>query len=393
MNRPAGRALLGLSAAAFALAAPVEAQDRDHIVGVSGVFQGYSLAPELGAEAANLLLTPLAYTGEFLNGQFRIDAYGAWGLGQVERGGTAYELNGLLDTRVRFSYRVGPWGVVTMGVSLPTGKETLNSEESVVASVLSTDLLGFRESTWGQGGALTPGFAAATSAGSWNLGAAISYRATREYEPTTQQEVVYQPGNEFRIRAGADRNIGESGRLALGAAVHNYDTDQLDGRNLYQAGYRLRGDASYSWRSGRSTWSVYAADIWRSQGEAIYRLDLQDDPAAPADSTITETVGSQNLLLVGVSGVVPVSTRNRIRPQASFRMQTVEQLETIVQDQNRVGTGSGWLINLGGDFPLRWGTTDFFPKVIGSWGRMKDPQQTSRTFWGGELSLTVRWGR
>jgi len=383
---PFGAALL----TGLVLASPVLGQQPEHTIGLGGYYQGFSMAPELGADAASLLLTPVAYSGRFFNA-LTLDVYAAWGLGQVERAGVAYEINALVDTRVRANYAVGPWGVATLGVSLPTGKETLTSEEAVVASVLSTDLLGFRESTWGQGGAVTPGFAAATMAGSWNLGGAVSYRATRQYEPTSEQAVQYQPGNEFRARVAADRNIGEGGKLTLGASYHNYDTDQLDGSNLYQAGVRARGDVSYTFRSGQSTWSVYAADIWRDQGEAIFSIPLEN--GAAGDSTLTETVGSQNMLIVGVSGFVPVRRGRRIRPQASLRIQTVENVVGTTTSTGSIGTGSGWLGSIGGDFPLRWGGTDFFPRVMGSYGSMRDATQTGQSLWGGEISLTVRWGR
>jgi len=148
-------------------------------VGVGVYFQGYTFDEALGARVANLTLIPVAASlpvGERLT----LDLYSAYAHGSVEREGLTYTLTGPVDTRIRASYQVAPWAVVSAAVTLPTGNASHDAEESVVAAVLSTDILGFREASWGTGSAVTTGFATAYQAGAWGIGLGASYRLSGE---------------------------------------------------------------------------------------------------------------------------------------------------------------------------------------------------------------------
>ena len=126
-------------------AAPLRAQAT---VGVSVDYMGYSFDDGLGASAAQLFMIPLAVRIP-VNDAFSLDLYSAWAQGKVERDDVAFNLQGVVDTRIKVSYQATPWALLGLGVSLPTGNSTHDGEEAVVASVLATDLLGFREATWG----------------------------------------------------------------------------------------------------------------------------------------------------------------------------------------------------------------------------------------------------
>jgi hypothetical protein len=373
------RRSVAFGALSLALLVPLQlsAQENLHAFGTGAQFQSFTFDEALGAKVANLLMIPMAYTVP-MGERVGLDFFGAYAFGAVEKAGVNYELTGFVDTRVRATLKMSDWAVLTASVTAPTGHATHNDEEAVVASVLSTDMLGFREANWGTGAAVTTGFAAATQAGDWGIGFGASYSLSNGFEPTEGVSQTYTPGDEIRVRVGLDRNFGEGGKFTAGFTFQNYAEDEYAEKNLFQAGNRLRGDMSLAFRSGRSTWALYAVNVYRDQGDAF--LDLVDAQGAVVGDT-TVTVGWQNLLVAGLNGSVPMGTTFRIRPSLDFRYQAREQTD-----------GEGFLAGGGFDIPLRlFGGMDFFPRVRGSFGQMTAPDGESYTFWGVEGGVTLRW--
>ncbi len=202
------------------------AQTNPQSLGVSAVFQGYDFDNDLGVDGAQLLMIPIAYRLPAGN-KFSAELFAAWAEGRVQRDGRVSVLNGLVDTRLHFSYMASPWAILTLGLNLPTGNVTHDSEEAVVASVLSSDILGFRESNWGTGTYVTTGVATAHRVGSWGLGLGVSYRAADEFEPRSDTSLAYSPGNELRIRVGLDRNVGETGKFTAGVTLQSFASDEF----------------------------------------------------------------------------------------------------------------------------------------------------------------------
>ncbi len=371
--------LTGLSAAML-LVMPGEADGRQTTgtaAGTGPYFQGYNLHQELGVESANLLLLPAAF--EIQAGErTRLDFYGAWARGQVESDGQAFQLNGPVDTRVRARVRALPWALITVTANLPTGKESHTTEEAVVSSALATEMLAFREASWGMGAGLTTGVATAWSAGGWGVGLGTSYRISGEFEPEADSELVYGPGDELRLRFALDRNVGETGKVTLGTTMQRFDSDEIDGRNLFQAGNRIRLDAAYAFGVGRTTWSFYGANLWRERG------DVTLDVTGPGGDVVGDTTfhtGTQNIVVLGANGSVPLTGTYRVRPSMELRVQDRE-----------AGPGSGWLVGAGGDVPVRvLGSYDLFPRAVLRVGEMEGPEGVRRRIWGGDLGLTLRW--
>ncbi len=368
-----GRLSVGTLLIACVFTLPLSAQDT-RIIGSGAQFQWFSLAEELGADVANLLVVPATYVlpmGE----KVRADLYVAWATGSVEKGGFTYTKSGPTDTRMRLSYQATPWAIVTVGVNLPTGNSSDTNEEAIVASVLATDMLGFRESTWGTGFGITGGIATARQMGDWGIGLGASYRQSREFEPTDGEDLKYQPGNEAKVRFGVDRNVGDGGKLTAGVTFLNYSEDLAKGQNYFQAGNRIRVDATYAFRSGASTWSLFAADSWRNKGDLT--LDLEDPSGIVVGDTLL-VVGGQNLFVTGLRGSLPFAGV-RIRPELDFRLQSREDND-----------GSGWLLGGGFDLPLRlYGTYDVFPRFRVTYGKMESVDGDMYSLMGGEIGMTI----
>jgi len=376
----AGAVVLALLVAAPAAELAAQ-QSQNHRIGVGTHFHGYDFDTGLGAEVANLLLIPVAYHAPVTDA-LNVDVYAAWAQGSVQRRQDdgrvlTHTLDGVTDAQIRASYQATPWALVTLSTNLPTGNSTHDSSEAIVASVLASDLLGFRESNWGTGFSLTPGVATATRFGEWGVGLGASYRATRSFEPEAGRSVEYEPGNETRIRLGVDRNVGEGGKFTAGITFQNFDTDTFGGRNLFQAGNRVRADATLAVRSGGSTWTFFGSNTWREEGDVTLRI--VDARGQPVGDTITHT-SSQNLAQVGVASSIPITSRYRVRPRVDLQIQTRDRVD-----------GTAWMLGAGGDFPVRLYGLDFFPRARILTGSIVAPDGSSTGVWGGEIGGTVRW--
>lgn len=361
---------------ALSIAAPANAQ---YVAGGGVDYLGYSFDEGLGADAAQLMMIPVAVripAGDKLI----FDLFGAWAEGRVEQENQVFSLSGPVDTRLKASYQAMPWALVSVSANLPTGNSAHDGQEAIVASVLSTDLLGFRETTWGTGTAITTSVASAATAGGFGIGIAAAYSARGEFEPSADDPTLtYQPGNETRVRVGIDRNFGTSTFTAGGTFV-TYTDDQARGENLFQAGNRLRFDASYAFRAGAGVWSIYAADLMRENGDLT--LDIIDQNGDFVSDT-TVVTAKQNLIVGGIIGTVGIGGGYVFRPHVDYKFQTRE--ETGGSE-----AGSGWMVAAGGDIPIRIAGTEFFPKARVYFGSIKDINEVAVSTLGMELNGTIR---
>ncbi|MGE0160164.1 MAG: hypothetical protein AB7T31_12210 [Gemmatimonadales bacterium] len=363
--------------AVLALAAPVRAQVS---VGTGIDYMGYAFDPGLGADAAQLFMVPVAVQFPLMPG-LGVDIYGAWAEGRVERGDTLYKLSGPIDTGVRAAYQATPWALVTLGANVPTGNASHDGQEAIVASLMSTEILGFRESSWGRGFAVTGSVAVARSMGNFGLGLAGAYSVRGKFNPTADDaSLEYQPGSEARIRLGIDRNFGNS-TLTLGATFINYAEDQANGQNLFQAGKRFRFDASYAFRMAAGVWTLYAADLMRQNG--TLQLPNVDTSGTPLGTFTSIDTPKQNLAVAGFMGAVALGGGFVFRPHVDLKLQSRE-------DSGGSDAGSGWLVAAGGDVPMRiFGGHDFFPKARILLGSLKDPAGDGVRVFGMEFKGTV----
>jgi hypothetical protein len=353
------------------------AQERPAFA-VGAIGQGYSFGADNGVESTTLLLTPIAFTMP-VSRALTLDLYGAYARGAVNLSNETHTLQGIVDTRIRASYAVTPWAVVSAAINLPTGNATHDSEEAIVASALSMELLGFREALWGTGFGFTTGVSTAGRFGNTGLGIGASYRVASEFEPSEDQAFKYTPGNEVRVRVALDQNVGANNKLTLGVTFQNYAEDKVDGRNLFAPGNRIRGDLAYSFRTGpASTWTFYVADVHRENGDVT--LQLTQGGTATGDTTFE--AGHQNMAVVGVAGALRMGTL-ALRPSADARLLTRES-----------GEEEGWLAGVGTDIPFRAGNTEVVPSVRVSYGQLETATSDVRNgFWGGELGLMLRFGK
>lgn len=365
-----------LSTLTFAVATPASGQ---YAVGTGVDYLGYTFEDGLGTDAAQLFVLPFAVRLP-VSDALTFDLFTAWAEGRVEQSGATATMSGLVDSSIKASFAATPWALVSVGVNIPTGNSAHNDEEAIVANILSTDLYGFREATWGTGLAITSSIATAAQAGGFGFGIAGAYAARSEFEPTEDDAFTYQPGNEIRIRAGIDRNFGNS-TLILGATFINYAQDKANGSNLFQAGNRIRFDGSFAFRAASGVWTVYAADLIRQNGDL--RVPILDQGGVEVDATNIETA-KQNLMVGGIMGTVGLGGGFVFRPHVEVKIQQREEA-----DGNEVG--SGRIIAVGGDIPIRlFGGYDFFPKARVYFGTIKSEMAEDVNMLGVEFKGTIR---
>ena len=327
--------------------------------------------------SAQLLLVPVAV--RFPVGRLTLDVYSAWAEGRVEQGDNRYVMSGPTDTSVKASLEATPWAMLAVSVNVPNGNSTHTTEEAVVASVLSTDVLGFQEATWGTGTAITSSVATATTVGGFGLGIAGAYALREEFPPTEGESLMYKPGSEARVRVGLDRNFGNA-TLTLGGTFIDYQFDQANGSNLFRAGNRLRFDGSFAFRAGDGVWTLYGADVMRENGDLL--LGLVDGVGNIVGDT-TVTTAKQNMIVAGMIGTVGLGGGYMLRPHFDFKLQSRKEA-----DGN--DAGSGWVFAAGGDIPIRLFGADFFPKARVFFGTLRAQTGDDVNLIGAELKGTLR---
>jgi hypothetical protein len=204
-------------------------------------------------------------------------------------------VSGLTDTQVRANYTLGTdFVVLTAGVNLPTGQSTVTSQQALAAGLIGSDFLAFPISTMGSGFGGTGGIAVARPIGDWDLGIGASARRSAEYAPfdvAGGAELHYQPGNEYRVRAGIDRAVG-TGRISFGLTYSTFGDDNLAG-SIYNTGDRYIGTFGFSNTVGGNDLTVTGWNLYRTSGQ------LSD----------SSTVGRQNITDVAAAYGVRVGSQ------------------------------------------------------------------------------------
>lgn len=187
---------------------------------------------------------------------------------RVTSGAVRSEISGLTDTQIRGTYSLGgDFIVLTAGVSLPSGESSVNLDQVVAAGRIGNDFLAFPVSNMGTGLAMTGGVAVARPLGDWSVGAGLSARRSRAYDPFDMpgERFRYQPGNEVRVRLGVDRPVA-AGRLALGVTYAAFGRDDAGG-SAYNTGDRVIAQGALTGLTGGHDWTVAAYNVFRAPGE------------------------------------------------------------------------------------------------------------------------------
>jgi hypothetical protein len=207
---------------------------------------------------------------------------------------TTSSISGLTDTQVRANYVLGnDFVVLTAGVNLPTGRSTVAVDQQLAANLIGSDFLSFPISNMGTGFGGTGGVAFARPIGDWNLGLGLSMRRSAQYDPydvAGGPALHYQPGNEYRARAGIDRAFG-TGRVAAGLTYSTFGNDNLAG-SLYNTGNRWLTQASVNNTVGAGQLTLSGWNLFRTRGTLADSSALGHEDIANASLAYGITAGS-----------------------------------------------------------------------------------------------------
>ena len=317
---------------ATATAAQQNLVSQGSVVG-GAEYRSYTFGDNFSADRVSQFAVPVGFIMPIGN-RFSFDLGTAYASTRVDQGGSHESYQHFTDTQLRASYIIGNDAlVVSVMVNLPTGQETTSLRDFNISSSVSSNFLLFPVNSYGSGLSVTPGVAAATTAGSWNLGVAGSMRWNDEFQPFSDSgstSVRYQPGLEGRFRAGADRLIGSS-RLTLGATFSTFGTDEARGGGLassgrYTPGNRFLVDVSLMAPVGGGTMSFYVWDFYRNNGES-------------GDTVTTSANNSENIFTAGASGAFRLGQKLVLEPVAETRLWSPDR-------------GSGFLVGGGANFRI-----------------------------------------
>ncbi|MBI3791186.1 MAG: hypothetical protein HY275_09950 [Gemmatimonadetes bacterium] len=262
----------GLTAAGLAVgvASALAAQDATSFrAGPS--FVSYTVAGQTTSQIAipMVALIPVSQ-------RFTIDIATAFASTQASLGGATSTISGLTDTQLRANWSVGSGDnmVITFGLNIPTGKSSVSSAELSAAQAIGLDLYTYPVPAYGSGLAGTLGLAYAGQAGDWELGTGASYRKATEYEPLsgTTTTLKFTPGDEFRLRFGAARPVGD-GRLSLGLIFSAFGSPKLSDTTTVNTGPRAIFQAVYAKPVGSNElfftlWNLYTGSGKLLAGQA-----------------------------------------------------------------------------------------------------------------------------
>jgi hypothetical protein len=324
----------------------------------------------IGTGAAERVVAQTAIPFVFVipvNERISMDVTTAYAISDVISGGASISaIKGLTDTQIRANIQAGLENMVfTVGLNLPTGQYTIPEGQQDAAGQIGNDFLNFPISSMGNGLGATGGVAYARAVGAWNLGTGMSFRKTTEFAAFSvdDSDFTFTPGDEIRLRLGADRPVGD-GQVTVGFSYSAFGDDLADG-TAYPTGDRIIVNGAWSRPIGGADLFLSAWNLFRLEGKR-----LGDD--APSENVLNANAA----LSFDVAGLV-------LQPSAELRLWQSD------------GYRAGNLVNLG--VRVRWTIGQFalYPQVGYSIGTTytTDPDQpvVESAVSGLRGSLTVRY--
>ncbi|HEX9108778.1 MAG TPA: hypothetical protein VF832_16145, partial [Longimicrobiales bacterium] len=211
--------------------------------GLSAGYESYRFSdPEqTGMKTVSLLTVPLAARVPLFAGA-ALDLHGAWARGTMQLAdGSTVTLQGPTDTQIGLVLPLKrDVASLTAVALLPTGVQKETLDEALVAGVLASELLPFRISNWGAGGAGGMAAALEHAFGRFGVGGSASYLVARRYSLLQETGFAYRPGNQLRARLAFDATTGATGKASLQLTYLHSSEDAVDGTNLFRPGDRFQ---------------------------------------------------------------------------------------------------------------------------------------------------------
>jgi len=329
------------------------------------LFARYKIEAPVGVEISELAI-PVAVSVPF-GSRMSFDISSAYAFSKVVfETAMPQEISGPTDTQLRANFALGQdFIILTAGLNIPTGQTTVGDDQLEAAGYIANEFLSFPVPSLGTGFGGTGGIAVARPMGEWNVGFGGSMRYSAEYEPykSGATSFRFQPGNEYRLRVGADHGF-LGGRIATGITYSKFGDDAAGGSGtVYSSGDRYVGEAGYS----RSLHGVdYLVSAWN-----LFRADgIRANQRAPSENITTAMVSAG----FDVAGM-------RVEPNLETRIWYSE------------GTYLGKMATLGLRNRVTLMGLDFYPSAAYALGTTTAADDSTPSVRGWRASLTARFSR
>lgn len=264
---------------AFLLAAGAQTAQAQFLQEVGAIVAPHFTQYTIGSGATERIITQTAIPFVLLlplHERFTVDITTAYASSQLKSGGvTQSTLSGLTDTQIRGNFTVAEdFMVFTLGVNLPTGQYMVTADQADAAGQIGNDFLNYPISSMGNGFAGTGGVAIARPMGEWNLGFGASMRKSAEFSAyaLASSEFRFTPADEYRLRIGADRPVGD-GQVSLGVAYSTFGPDAMDttssgsGKTTASTGDRITLNGMWMFPAGRGNVYLSGWNLYRLAGQ------------------------------------------------------------------------------------------------------------------------------
>lgn len=364
--------LPALFAALLAAPRPVAAQADGWTAAVGAALEAYRFAQPQAAGIRTLSLVSAPFTARGpVAGPVWLSLSGSYARGVLEQAdGSKVTISGLTDSQLQISAVVVPrLASVSVIALLPTGTSELSLAQAELAGAVSADLLPFRVSHWGSGGALGVGTTIARNLGAVGLGASAAYVVGRSFDYLADQPFALRPGNELQLRLALDAAAGASGKLGLQLLYQHNAEDEINGQNLFRPGDRFQARGSYAFTAGGGSAAiVYGGLLHRASGLFL--------------GATAERSPDENLAFGGAGLRAPVG-RGVLAPAIDARL--ARRSDGLEQGYT-VGVGSSL------EWPLGAGRLRLVPSARVRFGHLIVRQGQESGFSGVDLGLGLRFG-
>lgn len=328
------------------------------------MFASYKIDAPVGVTISELAV-PIAVSVPF-GSRLTFDISSAYASSTVKFDAAKTQtISGLTDTQLRANIALGQDFIIfTGGVNLPTGQTLVDDSQIEAAGYIANEFLSFPIPSMGTGFGGTGGVAIARPMGEWNLGFGGSVRYSAEYEPykSGSTPIKFQPGNEYRLRIGADHGF-LGGRVATGLTYSKFGDDAAGGGAVYSSGDRYVVEAGYSRTLHGVDYIVSAWDLFRAEGVRV-------NERAPTENITTALFAAG----FDVGGI-------RVEPNLETRVWYSE------------GTYLGKMATIGLRNRIALMGMDFYPSASYAMGSVTAADESTPSVTGFRASLTARFSR
>jgi hypothetical protein len=225
-------------------------------------------------------------------------------------------LSGIIDTEARLSYNVIPGRLVIFGTGvIPTGIQTVNTQQLSILGAIASDLIGFTATTLGTGGTVGGGFAGAMPVGKFALGISGTYTNPMSYVPVVGDSKALIPGAEVRLRAGLEGPLGRRTYLRTALIYAGRQQDVVGAETQNGVGDRFIGYISANHNLGPGTVTLFAFDVFRNS------------PTLEPGLVGAAILPRGNLLALGGRYDWRLGFETTVAPRVEFRVSTAAPLE------------------------------------------------------------------